>query len=332
MNTEETVRATLPAKPATPATTPTSEPGRYFRYMADFVGFTADDEQAIVESKPLIEKHLPGIVSDFYDHLLRYPPTRKFFLKKDGALDEAYLQLRMRHNANFWRRTAEGNYDDEYAGYIAYVGRAHTTHGADPTVYIPERYVIGQVGFVQHAIGQALHSELHDKDETSEHRAVEAWDKLLMVVLEVLARAYSTERETESFDPLVPVDATFVAQLARNAVEQDAPHAAQAVKRVSVAQAAEIAEGERKLVRVEGISMGVFHVNGEFYALRNSCLHRGGPVCAGPLIGAVLECPWHGFQYNVTNGELIVDPRSKLDTFGVHVENGEIFVEIPQEG
>ena len=129
--------------------------------MADFVGFTAGDEHVIVASKPLIEKHLPQIVSDFYDHLLRYPPTRKFFLKRDGALDEAYLQLRMRHNANFWRRTAEGGYDDEYAGYIAYVGRAHTTHGADPTVYIPERYVIGQVGFVQHAIRQALHIELH---------------------------------------------------------------------------------------------------------------------------------------------------------------------------
>lgn len=332
MSTPEIARPTLPTKSAAASASPTSEPGRYFRYMADFVGFTADDEQAIVESKPLIEKHLPQIVSDFYDHLLRYPPTRKFFLKPDGALDEAYLQLRMRHNANFWRRTAEGNYDDEYAGYIAYVGRAHTTHGADPSVYIPERYVIGQVGFVQHAIGQALHGELHAKDEIFEHRAVEAWDKLLMVVLEVLARAYSTERETESFDPLVPVDGAFVAQLAQHAVDLDAPHTAQTVKRVSVARAAEIPEGERKLVTVEGIPMGIFNVSGEFYALRNSCLHRGGPVCAGPLIGAVLECPWHGFQYNVTNGELIVDPRSKLDTYAVYVEDGEILLEIPQGG
>ncbi len=329
MSTTESNRLPLPPKADT-RTAPTSEPGRYFRYMADFVGFTDDDEQAIVATKPVIEKYLPHIVSDFYDHLLRYPPTRKFFMKPDGTLDEAYLQLRMRHNANFWRRTADGNYDDEYAGYIAYVGRAHTTHGADPTVYIPERYVIGQVGFVQHAISQAMHAELHAQDETFEHRAIEAWDKLLMVVLEVLARAYSSERESETFDPLVPVDTNYVAQLAQQAVDLDAPQAEQKTKRVTVARADEIPEGERKLVSIENISIGIFQVNGNFYAVRNSCLHRGGPVCAGPLIGAVLECPWHGFQYNVMNGELIVDPRSKLETYAVHLENGEIQIEMPQ--
>jgi nitrite reductase (NADH) small subunit len=323
-------RAALPSKPAAPTGTPTSEPGRYFRYMADFVGFTNEDEQAIVESKPLIEKHLPRIVSDFYDHLLRYPPTRKFFLKKDGTLDEAYLQLRMRHNANFWRRTAEGNYDDEYAGYIAYVGRAHTTYGADPTVYIPERYVIGQVGFVQHAIGEALQNEMHGKDEELAHRAMEAWDKLLMVVLEILARAYGNEREAEKFDPLVPVDEKYVSALAEKAVALDAPRDARPVKRVTVARADDIPEGERKIVRVDGISIGVFRINGEFSALRNSCLHRGGPVCTGPLIGAMLECPWHGFQYNATNGELIIDPKSKLDTYTVHIQDGDVVLEIPE--
>jgi nitrite reductase (NADH) small subunit len=240
------------------------------------------------------------------------------------------LQLRMRHNANFWRRTAQGNFDDEYAGYISYVGRAHTTHGADPTVYIPERYVIGQVGFVQHAIGQALHKELHDKDETSEHRAVEAWDKLLMVVLEILARAYNAERDAETFDPLVPVDNQYVAQLAKKAVDLDAPQQEQTTKRIRVASVQEIPAGERKIVNVEGISIGVFNIEGEYSALRNSCLHRGGPVCTGPLMGALLECPWHGFQYNARNGQLIIDPRSKLDTFPVVVEEGEIFLEMPE--
>ncbi|MDL1898622.1 Rieske 2Fe-2S domain-containing protein [Anaerolineae bacterium CFX7] len=298
--------------------------------MADFVGFTAADEQAIVQSKHLIEKHLPRIVADFYDHLLRYPPTRRFFLNKDGTIDEPYLQLRMRHNANFWRRTAEGNYDDEYAGYISYVGRAHTTHGADPSIYIPERYVIGQVGFAQHAMGEALQHELHGKDEELEHRTMEAWDKLLMVVLEILARAYGNEREAETFDPLVSVDASYVSALAHEAVALDAPREAQPVKRLTVARADDIPEGERKLVNVDGISIGVFRINGEWSALRNSCLHRGGPVCTGPLIGAVLECPWHGFQYNALNGELIVDPKSKLDTFSVFIENGDVVLEIPE--
>lgn len=305
--------------------------GKYFRYMAEFVGFTRDDEQAIVKTKPIVEKHLARIVSDFYEHLLRYPPTRKFFLDKDGNIDVPYLQLRMRHNANFWRRTVEGNYDDDYASYIDYIGRAHTSHGADPSIYIAERYVIGMVGFISHAMSHAIIEELHDKDEAFEHDAVEAWDKLMMVVLEMLARAYYNERVPETFEPLVAIDEAHIEQLAHQAVAQEMGESqSTSVKIVPVARADEIPEGERKIVDVDGISIGIFHHNGKWYALHNSCLHRGGPVCTGPMNGDVIECPWHGFQYDVRDGHLLTDPKSRLDVFRVSVEDGEVKLEIPQ--
>ena len=69
-----------------------------------------------------------------YAHLLRYPPLRQLFLRADGTIDEPYLKLRMRHLSNFWLRSAEGVFDDEYARYVDYVGRAHTSHGADPNI------------------------------------------------------------------------------------------------------------------------------------------------------------------------------------------------------
>ena len=71
----------------------------------------------------------------------------------------------MRHLTNFWIRTADAIFDDEYARYVDYVGRAHTSHGADPRIYIAERYVIGQVGFLQHAITEILIKELYVMDE-----------------------------------------------------------------------------------------------------------------------------------------------------------------------
>ena len=86
--------------------------GAYFRYMADFIEFGKDDIEAIKQSRPIIEKHLPDIIDGFYAHLLRYPPTRKFFLKMDGSIDEPYLELRMRHQANFWLRTCDGIFDE----------------------------------------------------------------------------------------------------------------------------------------------------------------------------------------------------------------------------
>ena len=70
--------------------------GQYFKYMAEFIGFSDADAEAIRQTKSVLEKHLPDIVTKFYAHLLRYPPTRRFFLKKDGSLNHDYLELRMR--------------------------------------------------------------------------------------------------------------------------------------------------------------------------------------------------------------------------------------------
>ena len=128
---------------------------------------TADD---------IVEKHLAELVTKFYSHLLRHPPTRKFFLKKDGSIDQPYVELRMRHLTNFWLHAASGVCDDGFASYVDYVGRAHTSHGADPRIYVAERYVIGQVGFMQSAISEAISKELRHVDEAFEIRAVEAED------------------------------------------------------------------------------------------------------------------------------------------------------------
>jgi nitrite reductase/ring-hydroxylating ferredoxin subunit len=298
--------------------------------MAEFVGFTQDDTNAIQESGLIIEKYLPEIVSQFYTHLLRYPPTRKHFLKKDGTVDRDYVQLRMHHLTNFWRRTASGKYDDDYARYVDYVGRAHTSHGADPNIYIAERYVIGQVGFVQHAISQALTKELHEIDPDLETRALRAWNLLMMVILEMLSRAYTSEREVELHGSVGNIDQQAVFDLAVETYELGlGMRQPTETKDVLAGTVKEIPEGERKIIQVDGLSIGVFHHRGGWYALRNSCLHRGGPVCTGSLEGDTLTCPWHGFQYNIVTGQLLVDPSAKLDLYPVAVQDGEVHLTVP---
>jgi 3-phenylpropionate/trans-cinnamate dioxygenase ferredoxin subunit len=87
----------------------------------------------------------------------------------------------------------------------------------------------------------------------------------------------------------------------------------------------EIPPGGRKIVEVAGRSIGVFNVDGEFFALRNSCPHQGGPLCQGSISGFVsssgpgeyhferdgeiLRCPWHGWEYDIRTGQSLVDPR-----------------------
>jgi nitrite reductase/ring-hydroxylating ferredoxin subunit len=308
-----------------------ADAGRFFRYMADYVGFTAADAAVIRETRSIIAKHLPEIVADFYSHLLRYPFTRRLFLQPDGTLNQPYLLLRMRHLSNFWLRTAEGVYDDAFASYVDYVGRAHTSRGADPTIYVPERYVIGQVGMIQHAISRAVSNELRAQDDELEFRAVEAWDKLMMVLLEMLSRAYGHEREPEVYGTPVPVDSTWVRALAHQAVElEHGKEDARVLRRIAVAKVAEIPEGQRKIVQIDGFSIGVFHHQGAWYAVRNSCLHQGGPVATGTLEGDVLTCPWHGYQYDLRSGRLLADPDAELDHYPVTVEGDTIYLDVPE--
>ena len=104
-----------------------------------------------------------------------------------------------------------------------------------------------------------------------------------------------------------------------------------------VARVDEIPPGERKLVEIEGRSIGVFNVDGVFYALRNRCPHQGGPLCWGTIAGFVsatrpgeyrvsrhgqmLRCPWHGWEFDVTTGQSWFDPTK------VRVRRYEVTVE-----
>ncbi len=305
--------------------------GAYFRSMAEFIGFDQRQTEAIYESRYVIEKHIPELVAEFYVHLLKYPGTRKLFLNPDGSINDEYVQFRMSHLTNFWRRTVYGPYDDDYARYIDYVGRAHTKRGADPNIDIAEHYVVGQVGFMQHAIGEALSKELHEIDSDWEVRALKAWDLLMMVILQLLVRVYKEDSEIEPTFPEQQVNPQKVTELAVGAYERGVGmHRLQEIQQTFFAGAEnDIPLGERKIIKLMGQSVGIFHHSSGWYAIQNKCLHAGGPVAEGRFRGDVLICPWHGFQYNLPTGALINDPSAKLEMYPVEIVDGQVFVSLP---
>jgi nitrite reductase/ring-hydroxylating ferredoxin subunit len=52
-------------------------------------------------------------------------------------------------------------------------------------------------------------------------------------------------------------------------------------------------------------------------------------VCSGTLEDDVLTCPWHGYQYYVTNGELLLDASAHLETYPATVRDGNVYVTFP---
>ena len=97
---------------------------------------------------------------------------------------------------------------------------------------------------------------------------------------------------------------------------------------VRVAAVEDVPPGSGKVVQAGGRLLALFNVGGEFYALDNVCLHRGGPVGEGDVEGVVVTCPWHGFQYDVTTGRNVFDPEVGLETFAVRVTDGDVEVAV----
>ena len=105
-----------------------------------------------------------------------------------------------------------------------------------------------------------------------------------------------------------------------------------------VGRVSDLPPGERKIVDVEGRSIGVFNVHGQFYALRNSCPHQAAPLCLGSIKGMtmpskpgeyiwardgeILRCPWHGWEFDILTGRSIFNPhKMRVRTYEVTVED-----------
>ena len=89
----------------------------------------------------------------------------------------------------------------------------------------------------------------------------------------------------------------------------------------------EIPAGSIREFQVEGKTLAIANVGGKFYAINNTCLHRGGPLGEGELEGKIVTCPWHGWQYDVTNGKLTMNPSAGVECYATEVKGEDIWVE-----
>jgi nitrite reductase/ring-hydroxylating ferredoxin subunit len=94
--------------------------------------------------------------------------------------------------------------------------------------------------------------------------------------------------------------------------------------KVVVGKVSDFEDGGRKIIDVNGKSIGVFRIDGRFYALRNRCPHQFGPLCVGTLAPRaissgpgdvkmdsgppLLACPWHGWEYDIATGQSFMGP------------------------
>ena len=95
---------------------------------------------------------------------------------------------------------------------------------------------------------------------------------------------------------------------------------------VRIAGNRDVAPGNGIVAEVNGQSIALFNVDGTFYAIDNTCVHRGGPLGEGELEGDVVTCPWHAWQYSVKTGKSLNNASAAVKSYQVKVEGADVKV------
>lgn len=96
---------------------------------------------------------------------------------------------------------------------------------------------------------------------------------------------------------------------------------------VSVGKTKDFPEGKVATVTVNNHDLCLANVKGEFYAIENRCPHRGGQLADGTLFNTTVVCPLHAWDFDVRSGVSDYNPKDKVATYTVKVEEGEVKID-----
>ena len=98
---------------------------------------------------------------------------------------------------------------------------------------------------------------------------------------------------------------------------------------VRVASTSDVPQNQCRVFHVDGKSIALANLNGEFYAVDNLCTHDNGPLGEGRLERNTIECPRHGARFDVRTGAVRALPAVKpIQTYPVSVEGDEVCVDV----
>ncbi|MDA1127618.1 MAG: protoglobin domain-containing protein [Chloroflexi bacterium] len=174
--------------------------------VAGFVGLGQNELDIIESTRELVLGRGDELTAEVYDHFLLFPETRRFFLDEDGDVNDEKLERRKHSLMRWLRGSIDFKIDEDYPIRLLATGIVHSyppSHRAHMGS-IPSRFMVGSISFVQTALAQIFHESMEDPEQA--HRATVAWNKMLMVQLDILLAGYVNETPTEATGeaPVVP--------------------------------------------------------------------------------------------------------------------------------
>jgi NAD(P)H-dependent nitrite reductase small subunit len=90
----------------------------------------------------------------------------------------------------------------------------------------------------------------------------------------------------------------------------------------------ELPAGGRKLVKLDGIEIALFNIDGTIYAIKNRCPHRSGPLIRGfidPTGG--IKCPMHGWRFDLRDGSS--ERPATATVYPVKIDDDGVYLCLP---
>lgn len=169
------------------------QPQQVWERMAAFVQFMPEDVALIRQTGAVLAPHADAVIDAVYEHLFKYPEFARFFQDESGNVPPTGLMHRKSTLKQWLVRTVSGEFDEGFTAYLTRVGAVHTAgHGAHTELHVPVTYMVALMAWVQGAVTATLF-QLMGQQAPDLSRAVQAWNKLLMLQLILFLSAYTPE-------------------------------------------------------------------------------------------------------------------------------------------
>ena len=90
----------------------------------------------------------------------------------------------------------------------------------------------------------------------------------------------------------------------------------------------ELQAGEWRLLELDDVDIAVFKIDGEYFAIEDTCTHDGGCLTGGKIEGNIIECPRHGARFDIKTGKVLSPPAYEdLQTFAIRLNENMLQIE-----
>ena len=94
---------------------------------------------------------------------------------------------------------------------------------------------------------------------------------------------------------------------------------------VEVCAVEDMPNGKQRAFTIDGLSILIFRINPDVFALENRCTHLDFPLEGGRQIGSDIICRKHGARFDIRTGNAVVGPAVEpLRRFDARVRGGRI--------